>query len=283
MARSVHRPPGVTDDITDESYKGPSRVVAAAGEGSISHFVLGGVGLIIGFLITYVAHKPVGNFIANTRASALKMVEGAAAKGQTHWWGETLLGLFGHGEGTFTGLVKANKNNIPGWRRELAAVELKKMETGWLYNVSDGFRKWPGIKQLLSLFGNTEQALKRVNTSIIGGGIMGAFGFFIAPIAFWITGVKHANEGKHQFERAKDEIHTLRGQYNELRKKYIEAKTEAEEHRVRARNIEVKTNDLTQTGPMPKRRDDRQPGTVVSSAAHETVLSASKSNSITTS
>ena len=263
MADSLHR---VTSDITDEPYKGPNAVATAAGEASIAHFALGFFGLIGGFIATYVFHKPVGNFIARQQVKGLKLVQ-SAEKGEKRW-GKILLSLFGHPDKhAFTSLLKPVESATQEGGHllhEIATEELTRSGRGWLYNASDEIRKIPGVKQLLGLLGDSEEAIKRIDTSIIGGGILGAFGFFIAPMVFWITGAKHAGEGKDQFERAKDEIHTLRQQYDSLREKYVETTTKLEEAKA--------GGGMVITNSKPKRRDDTKPQTTVSAVARESVI-----------
>ena len=276
---------GVTSDITDEDYKGPNAAVAAAGEGSIAHFGLGFVGLIAGFIATYIFHEPVANFIARQQVKGLALAAKEGATKGEKFWGKMRLSLFGHPDkNALVSLLKPAEEVVKdgGGKlvHEIATGELARSGRGWLYNISDEIRRLPGVKQLLGFLGTDNDAIKRIDTAIIGGGILGAFGTFIAPIAFWITGAKHASEGKHQFERAKEEIHTMRAQYDSLREKYVEATTKLEEARV-GRGVQA-IEDIRHAAP--KREEIKKkietPTAQVSSITHDAMLAAAPAQAI---
>lgn len=222
-------PRAKTNDITEESYKGPSALVAAAGEGSIAHFTLGALFLALGFGVAYLYHGSLDKFIVARRATAQKLM--GSTNGWERNWGETLAWLFGHGEGSFKGVVNATSEHHSAEVVKLATEQVEKLERGWLYTSSETIRKLPGIRHLLSFFGETAESIKRVDTAIMGGGLGLFFGFFIAPTAFWYTGARNAHRGKMQFENAKQEILETRAQYEALREKYLQARLELEDMR----------------------------------------------------
>jgi len=66
---------------------------------------------------------------------------------------------------------------------------------------------------------------ERYKAVIFGGSLTAAFGFFILPILLAPFGWKRGNDGKQQFERAKDEIWDLRAENDKLREKNVDLKT----------------------------------------------------------
>ncbi len=67
----------------------------------------------------------------------------------------------------------------------------------------------PGAKQLRQKAKIPEE---RLEAAVFGGGLLGAFGFFIAPWAYGVKGGLSAHQGQQQFKRAQDEIRHLRGE-----------------------------------------------------------------------
>jgi hypothetical protein len=65
----------------------------------------------------------------------------------------------------------------------------------------------PGMKTLIKKMNVSE---KRMEAVVFGSGLLGAFGFFIAPLAFAVRGGTQAHQGKLQFQRAQEEIRRLR-------------------------------------------------------------------------
>lgn len=87
----------------------------------------------------------------------------------------------------------------------------------------------------------------RMQAVIFGGGVLGFIGFFVMPIYFMFTGAKHANDGKEQFERAKDEIRTQRAENEALRNRYVETKLELED---------LKTSKAAENGTLKVAQDN---------------------------
>lgn len=132
--------------------------------------------------------------------------------------GGTLSGIFykqvDHVEQAFRNFSKnnaAHENVVKRWSANIA---------GWVQNTADKIAHHMPQKLLQRV------PQERVRAVIFGGGILGFLGFFVAPLYFMFTGAKHSNEGRQQFERAKDEILTTRAERDALLQKYADVKTE---------------------------------------------------------
>lgn len=92
---------------------------------------------------------------------------------------------------------------------------------------------------------------ERLEAVIFAGGLAGFVGFFVVPIFSAFSGVKHANEGKRQFSRAKEEILATREELDAVREQYARTKMELDDLKVGAGDSSVKiTPDATPT-PQP--------------------------------
>ena len=89
----------------------------------------------------------------------------------------------------------------------------------------------------------------RMRAVIFGGGILGFLGFFVAPVYFLFTGAKHANDGRQQFERAKDEILTTRAERDALRDKFVQSQVELETLKAGYRPADETPNMSSDTAP----------------------------------
>lgn len=87
----------------------------------------------------------------------------------------------------------------------------------------------------------------RATATIFGASLSAFVGFFLSPIYFLFTGAKHANEGKNQFERAKEEIRLIRSEHNALHERYAETKLELED---------LKTQRAAEQGKLRVAQDD---------------------------
>ncbi len=180
-------------DIAKEEYKGPSAVAAAAGEGYIAHFLYAGLGLLGGGAITWMFHKQASSLVNWGRHNLAASIEHGGLLSRPS---KFFLGILGRGNDA-----------------AIASEEFGKFEAQYRH----GFGQW-----LINHFTFVKPLFKNLNpdrlsTSITTGGIAGAFGFFVMPALLAGKGAHKGNEGKRQFERAKDEIWDLRAENDQLR------------------------------------------------------------------
>lgn len=188
-------------DIAKEAYKGPSAIAAAAGEGYLAHFIYMFGGLVTGITGGLLIGDPMVKIVNKVRETASGWIE---AGGVPRFFGGIVTFLFGHGdhaklEGEALREVEQERrlgfgfkitNHIPGAR-------------GWLNNMNPATRE-------------------RLFAALPLGSIFAAFGFFVMPVLLAGKGAHKGNEGKRQFERAKDEIWDLRAENDQLRQKNTE-------------------------------------------------------------
>lgn len=244
MAKRYHNE---KDDITDEPYKGPSVAAAAAGEGFVAHWVLAGIGLITGVALTFIFRDTAKRSVSKMQETASKWINDASGvktfmaqvKKSS---GNFIHALFGKGEGQLNNLRESLANCID-------PKEAAKLERHFVYQ-EHGFGHWlldhtigliPGVR---GLFRNISS---ETSTAITIGGLLGALGFFGAPILWGKHGADKATDGKRQFERAKEEILETRAQYEALREKYIDARLELED---------LKTAQAVAQGSLKVAQDD---------------------------
>lgn len=171
--------PRATPDIAEETYKGPGKVVTAAGEAFLVHFFWMAAGLLAGGAAAFFAHKKVGHIEKSLSDFYLRDRENPGR--MTRFLAKSA-GLIGT-------ITKAVSDHLPGstWMKSKIPAE-------------------------------------RVEAVVFGAGILGAIGYVGSSILAIFSGAKHANEGKDQFERLKEEVLDLRGENDALRDKYIEEK-----------------------------------------------------------
>lgn len=214
-------------DITEERYRGPSVASAAAGEGFIAHFTWAGIGLLVGGLICAVFNKQIGGGLQNARSAA----EGwrASSNRFTKAGGHIVAAVFGHGENEFAPLKETLKRvRKPGIERIrdhlLLDIESKEKGVGhWLVNHLTAFL--PPEKRL-QMFDKKDSPWE---TIAIGGGLLGAFGFFGSPWLLAGRGVQRGMDGKKQVKRLQQELAETRADYDVLRDRYVEVKLELQD------------------------------------------------------
>lgn len=150
-----------------------------------------------------------------------------AGEGAIAHYGTLFLGLFGGGalSGIFYKQVDKVEQSFRNFHTRNISSEnilIKAMAAtaGWVQHSADKLASHMPKKLL------NKVPQERVRAVIFGGGILGFVGFFLAPVYFMFTGAKHSNDGRRQFERAKDEILTTRAERDALRDKYVQSQIE---------------------------------------------------------
>lgn len=212
--------PSTAPNIAEETYKGPSAVVAAAGEGYVAHFASLGIGLVVGGGLAYLFHKPVNNVMRSWKNAGVALAEsGSRFKkligGFSQW-------LVGHPEGTFSATLSDIERGIgdPKMRGEVTKL-VESKEGGIIHVFSHKLISWLPTGWTETVRAKSEA---RLSAAIMGGGLLGAIGFFGVPFALAPSGAKKGLEGKRQFERLKGEVLDLRAENETLREKYVEEK-----------------------------------------------------------
>lgn len=232
-----------SDSVVNEDYKGPSVTTAIAGEGYIAHFQFAILGLLGGGLASVIFHKPLNRAIAAIRVKAETLREtGAALRASDTVWDKLVGGahsftgsfggwIFGRGEKEFVHIKKTIESAGPlDAHASEALMTLESKEKGighWLADHAIPFMSKAKKREMIARDGRWEAAA-------IGGGLLGSIGFFLSPFFFAHSGYKKGVAGKEQFERAQDEILTVRAERDALRDKYVEAQIELDTVRGRA-------------------------------------------------
>lgn len=171
-------------------------------------------------------NKPESDIVDEPYKGPGWLVTGAGEGAIAHY-GTMLAGLFGGGalsgifhkqvdwvEQRFRNFATNNAtdtNIVKRWSANTA---------GWVQNTADKLASHMPKKLLEKV------PQERIRAVIFGGGILGFLGFFVAPVFFMFSGAKHANDGRRQFDQAKDEIILTRAERDSLLQKYAEVKTE---------------------------------------------------------
>ena len=185
MKRESHKP---EHDIAQQSYRGPSKASAMAGEGFIAHFQWAGIGLLLGTAVGLVLYGPLKPAIAGLRNFANKFAahEGKTVEGFAHRGiGKFVTGIFGTGK-INTSAGKADEA-LQHWQHD--------REHGfgiWLFNHTFGLI--PGVRDLPE-----KLAGDRGNLAVTFSGIFAFVGYVIIPLCLAPFGWKKGNEGKRQF------------------------------------------------------------------------------------
>lgn len=221
----------INGDVTTEKYKGPNEAVAAAGEGGISHWALGLLGLVVGGVFGAIFHN--GNLIKSLNVNRwVELSKGAARDWATsgnflkRWSAPPLKWLVGVPRTTETAIVtnlETHLGSAAGKVKDELSVMMKravKAEDGAIHEMSDLVHKIPG-------FGKISES--RRDAAIAAGGTLGLIGFLIAPIAFMFHGAKNASEGRNQFKRMRQEVLDTRAQYDVLSQRYAETRVELDQ------------------------------------------------------
>lgn len=225
MEKPVEQP---ESDITAEPYKGPGAFITGVGEGAVAHygFAIGGMFLVS--LATFIFHKPAEKLVENVRRNATVLEQetaGGLIPGTKRLMGKFANSVFGTGVTIENTAARAAVSDLDKGAREALEKTLSIREHGfgqWLLLHTVGL--FPSGKRMLQ-----KHVDPRVTTSIAMGGMAGFLGFVFSPIYFMFTGAKHANDGRRQFEQAKDEILTTRAERDALRDKFVQSQVELEE------------------------------------------------------
>lgn len=151
-----------------------------------------------------------------------------AGEGAIAHYGTGLAGLVGGSIASFFGYKMVNKWEDGLSRFHANNVNNTNIFTRGTAKALNKVREWShhaghGMSKLKMLSGVSPQ---KMDAMVFGGGLLGVFGFFVAPLYFFVTGAKHSNAGKVQFREAQDEIITIRAERDALLEKYAEVKTE---------------------------------------------------------
>lgn len=203
------------NDIAAESYKGPSIISAMAGEGFVAHFqwALTALGVVGGLAAIF--HGPAEKILTSMRGHAFKQIHADPKSIGQHiknGWGELLLGCFGRGSepkiaAAYEQLGKHGVKDIHH------TVQQREVGLGlWIFNHTIGL--FPPLKKMVS---EAVSKSPRFRDAFSAAGPFAFFGYFILPIFMSGGGAEKGRAGKEQFERAKDEIVTLRTKNDQLR------------------------------------------------------------------
>jgi hypothetical protein len=220
-----------TGDIADESYQGPSRAVAAAGEGVIAHYGVAFAMLIAGAASTFIFHKPAEKMVTSIRGwshRAGSLPKEGILDTAKHYTGRFAGAVFGHGSESTLQAREAIKTIADTEKRELMLDHLTTHEQGfghWFLMHTAGLIP-PARRSLRTL-------TDRQTTAFTVGGIAGFAGFMLSPIYYGFSGVRHANAGREQFQRAKDEVLATREEREALRSELVSARLELNELKTR--------------------------------------------------
>ena len=220
-------------DILDEKYKGANAAVAAAGEAYYAHYWMALVGLVGGMAGALLFHNNIGRQIKNLRDSSILWVQSDNMAVRVS--GKMMHGIFGTGRGYLEDEYGAAKQLI----KQIADSDLPRVDKKFKTDVVEnqlkhiktkerGFGYWlldhtaykiPGVKDKLS-------TVEGIDTAVAAGGLLGAFGFFVAPWFYAVKGVHNAFQGKDQFKRAQQEVQELREDLQFLENKNAELRAE---------------------------------------------------------
>ncbi len=231
-------------DITQESYKGPGAFVTGTGEGAVAHYGFAFGGLLVGGLVTYIFHNKAGELVAKWRQSANELVNNTHTGGvgsSKRFFGKCATFVFGHGEGTYND-IRSTLDKVKPEHREAVEKMIANKEHGFGHALlSHTFGLVPSIGRRLKTIS------ERTTNAVAVGGIFGFAGFVLSPVYFMFSGAKHANDGRRQFDQAKDEIILTRAERDSLLQKYAEVKTELDT--LKATQSEAKLNIAADAPP----------------------------------
>jgi len=168
-------------DILTEDYKGTGAVVSGLGYWVIETKVFSLIGLIGGAILGAFAPKKVNEWSKLSQEFSINLVDNNPA-----------------GNGVFAASKRwfgASLNKVLEWSHSLAEH----------LPFKEYFQKRAGGAQS-----------GRAKAMISAAGIAGIVGFVVSTIHGFFVGAKSSSEGKHQFDRAKKEIKTLRDEKEAL-------------------------------------------------------------------
>lgn len=205
-----------SSDIVKEEYQGPSASVEAAGRGFFEHFVYAAIGLAVGGVFAFLAHKPAASFIHRCRTLGSELKETKVIGDRLT---DKLVGKMKNGFGSFLHGVFGD-SDLAQLVRETEKIPHPK-HTEWLENTATDKERGFGnaflshtigivpfigrpFKKMLREFG------ERSANAITLGGALGAFGYVAGWVKAVVAGSINGNPGKQQFTRAQREIAHLR-------------------------------------------------------------------------
>ena len=209
-------------DVTDESYRGTSRVVASAGYIYLSHLgaTLGGM-LALG-TAAYVAHGKVNNLVKGLHDFAEK--GGRIRKGAIRF-------IVGDRPGSheLSNVVKEMTCITPEQKKELAQL-VSNEELSFFQHKASELTDWLSKRKIGGFI--EKQSTERMQATFIGASLGAISGWLTSTIWSIHKGTHEGNKGKHQFIRAKEQIKNLQEDNADLNKindelhaKYVKAAT----------------------------------------------------------
>ena len=260
--------PVVDVDVTDEHYAGPSAHVAALGTGVVKHYKWALMGMAGGSIFAMVFTKQTGKVMeaARTFAKGLKEDPEATTNVFAKFANEVKYTF-----GNFIHIIVGDEEMAATLRRaskdagcaEAAASTASKANNSkttakteeWFSNLAmnkeQGFGNWfvshtfgiiPGVGKHVkkALRNATETEIggvfkandSKLTNALTFGGTVGFAGYVAGWAKALITGAQHGNQGKRQFERAQEQINSLKEDNADLNKinddlheKYVKAST----------------------------------------------------------
>ena len=205
---------------------------AIAGEGYIAHFKWAGVGLLVGGAISALLHEPLNKGMEAARRGAQGLRDMSAVMAEQGKWLTSKIPafaggfggwVFGRGEKEFVSIrnaIEASETDIAYKKSMLNVIEHKEKGVGhWLADHALFF--------IPKSYRNTMlEKSNRLETAMIGGGLLGSIGFFFSPALYAGEGYRKGVAGKEQFQRLQDEVLTTRAERDALRDKYVETQIE---------------------------------------------------------
>ncbi len=161
-------------------------------------------------------HTPATSDIATEPYKGTGVAVAAAGASFISHWVLAAVGLVGGAAASFAGYKQVNRleEGLRSFHKNYSGPEhgtgMKFLATlaDWTTRGSRFVvEETPGMKTLIKKMNVSE---KRMEAMVFGGGLLGAFGFFVAPWAFAVRGGQQAHQGQLQFQRAQEEIRHLR-------------------------------------------------------------------------
>lgn len=238
-------------DVTDERYKGPPMAIVVAGHGSIEHLLFAFIGLLGAGTVAYFAPESAKLLVDRARVlgKEYKDLPVAAGKWSTkipmqikRSFGSLLRGVFGDNE--IANELRADANRLREQAGALNAEEPASVD--WFDSVATDKERGFGNAFLshtvgmLPVIGKPFRGLlkesnERWANAVSVGGLAGVVGYATGWSKALLLGSVHGNKGRHQFERAKEQIKNLQEDNADLNKinddlhaRYVRAATRAD-------------------------------------------------------
>jgi hypothetical protein len=203
------------NDITKEPYQGASKVIEAAGRGTVEHLLYAFSGMIGVGALAYAAHGNAAKIIDAARNTAKNLKSTAVGDGfaatTKRGLGSFMSGVFGNPEAAAA--IRANSTAMGEQNKEL--IESLAM------NRAQGFGN-ALLSHTIGLIPTVRKGMvhadSRLANAITLGGAAGAGGYAFGWSKAVVLGAATGGKGKRQFERAKAEVNDLRERNDDLEK-----------------------------------------------------------------